>query len=133
MDATTCGNGDYYHNNADDQRVLQLCASGKNRTLFEYTDVNAVFCKYLCPAPPGSCTKEKNLRNWDNATQWPGSVMPKEGDNITIPCEWTVRLNMSPAKIGYFQISGDLVVPDTKNVTIQADNIWIKGGSLKAG
>ena len=86
LNAATCGNGDYFHDNADDKRVLQLCASGKNRTLFEYTDVNAIPCRYLCPAPPGSCTKEKTLRNWNNATQWPSGVMPKDGDNITIPC-----------------------------------------------
>lgn len=42
-------------------------------------------------------------------------------------------LDMSPAKIGYFEISGDIIVPDTQDVTIQADKIWIKGGSLKAG
>ena len=59
--------------------------------------------------------------------------MPKDGDNITIPCEWTINLNMSPARIGYFEISGDIIIPDTQDVTIQADNIWIKGGSLKAG
>jgi len=57
LDSATCGNGDYYHNNADDQRVLELCASGRNRSQFEYIDVNAIYCKYLCPAPPGSCTK----------------------------------------------------------------------------
>lgn len=57
LDTSSCGNGDYYHDNSDEKRVLNLCASGKNRTLFEYTDVNAIYCRYLCPAPPGSCTK----------------------------------------------------------------------------
>lgn len=71
LDAASCGNGDYYHNNADDKRVLELCASGKNRSLFEYMDINSIYCRYLCPAPPGSCTKEKTLRYWNNATQWP--------------------------------------------------------------
>lgn len=57
LDSATCGNGDYYHNNADGVRVLHLCASGKNRSLFEYVNVNAIYCRNLCPAPPGSCTK----------------------------------------------------------------------------
>lgn len=34
LNMTNCGNGDYYHDNSDDKRVLNLCASGKNRTLF---------------------------------------------------------------------------------------------------
>lgn len=55
--ASTCGNGDYYHDNSDGVRVLQMCASGKNRSFYEYIDVNAIYCRYLCPAPPGSCTK----------------------------------------------------------------------------
>lgn len=133
LNSDTCGNGDYYHNNADDQRVLELCASGKNRSTFEYVDVNAVYCRFLCPAPPGRCTKEKTLRYWNNATQWPNGVMPSDGDNITIPCEWTVMMDISPARIYYFEISGDIIIPDTQDITISADNIWIKGGSLKAG
>jgi len=86
LDPDTCGNGDYYHNNADDVRVLHLCASGKNRSMFEFMDVNAIYCRYLCPAPPGSCTKEKTLRLWSNATQWPNEVMPADGDDVVIPC-----------------------------------------------
>jgi hypothetical protein len=134
LDANTCGNGDYYHNNADDKRVLHLCASGKNRSYFEYMDVNAIYCRYLCPAPPGSCTKEKTLRLWSNATQWANGVMPKDGDNITIPCEWTVIMDMNPAKIGYFEISGNIIIEDKRDLTIIAENIWITGsGSVKAG
>jgi len=133
LDANTCGNGDYYHNNADDVRVLHLCASGKNRSLFEYIDVNAIYCRYLCPAPPGTCTKEKTLRLWSNVTQWPNGALPVDGNNVTIPCEWTVIMDMNPARIAYFEINGDVIIQDTQDITIVAENIWIKGGSLKAG
>ena len=133
LDSATCGNGDYYHDNSDDKRVLHMCASGKNRTLFEYMSVNAIYCRYLCPAPPGSCTKEKTLRIWTNATQWPNGVMPSDGDNVTIPCEWTVLMDTNPARIGYFEISGDVIISDALDINITAENIWIKGGSLKAG
>lgn len=96
-------------------------------------DVNAIYCRYLCPAPPGSCTKETTLRNWSNVTQWPNGVLPADGDNVTIPCEWTVMMDINPARIAYFEINGDVVVQDIQNITIIAQNIWIKGGSLKAG
>lgn len=42
---------------------------------------------------------------------------------------------MNPQRIGYFEISGDVIIPNTTNIdiTIEAENIWIKGGSFKAG
>ena len=60
--------------------------------------------------------------------------MPKDGDNITIPCEWTVIMDMNPAKIGYFEINGNIIIEDKRDLTIIAENIWITGsGSVKAG
>lgn len=46
--------------------------------------------------------------------------MPVDGDNITIPCEWTVMMDMNPARIAYFEINGDVIIPDTLDVTIVA-------------
>lgn len=34
LNRNTCENGDYYHNNADNVRVLHLCASGKKTTKY---------------------------------------------------------------------------------------------------
>jgi hypothetical protein len=50
----TCKNGDYLHDNNNDTslRMITVCQSGKNRTKFEYTEVNAVFCLNNCPPPP---------------------------------------------------------------------------------
>jgi hypothetical protein len=60
--------------------------------------------------------------------------MPKEGDNITIPCEWTVMMDMNPVRIGYFEINGNIIIEDNRDFTIVAENIWITGsGSVKAG
>ena len=42
-------------------------------------------------------------------------------------------MDISPARIGYFEINGDIIVSNILDITIVADNIWIKGGSLKAG
>ena len=110
LNPNTCGNGDYYHNNAKDKRVMHLCASGKNRSLFEHMNVDGIYCRYVCPAPPGSCEKESSLRVWNNATQWPNEVMPVDGQNITIPCEWTIKIDSNPARIGFFNISGDIII-----------------------
>jgi len=42
-------------------------------------------------------------------------------------------MDMSPNKIGYFEINGDIIIPDSQDILIEAENIWIKTGSLKAG
>lgn len=42
-------------------------------------------------------------------------------------------MDMNPANITYFEINGDVIIPDTQDIKIVAQNIWIKGGSLKAG
>lgn len=55
LDPATCDNGDYFHDNSEGpQRMMQICQSGKNRTRWEYTDVNGIICRFLCPAPPGT-------------------------------------------------------------------------------
>jgi len=37
LNASTCGNGQYFHDNQQgDQRKLAVCISGKNRTQYEY-------------------------------------------------------------------------------------------------
>ncbi len=64
LELDNCLNGDYYHSN--DDRVLTLCASGKDKTEFQYVDVNAIFCRYVCPTPPGEFVKEGFVRQWSN-------------------------------------------------------------------
>jgi hypothetical protein len=43
-----------------------------------------VKCKYICPSTI-EYVKEKFLRVWSNVTQWPGGVLPANGDDVTIP------------------------------------------------
>lgn len=49
---STCFNGEYRHVNDEGARMLSICQSGKNKTAYEYTEVDAIFCKYVCPVPP---------------------------------------------------------------------------------
>ncbi len=59
--------------------------------------------------------------------------MPADGDDIIIPCEWTIIMDMNPARIAYFEINGDVIIEDARDITIVAENIWVKSGSIKAG
>jgi hypothetical protein len=56
LDPNTCKNGEYYHDN-DVQKMLSVCISGKNRTQYEYVEVNGIKCLYSCPLPAGTFIK----------------------------------------------------------------------------
>jgi hypothetical protein len=42
-------------------------------------------------------------------------------------------MNTVPAEMDYFEVNGDIFIEDTLDLNITANNIWIKGGSIKAG
>ena len=133
LDPATCNNGEYYHDNTAASRMMTICQSGKNRDKWEYTEVNGIMCRYLCPLPPGSFTPEDFIRDWSNATQWPGGVLPKDGDNITVNGNWTVMLDVDPAVLNNLTIDGRLVVNDTRDINITANSIFIRSGNITAG
>jgi hypothetical protein len=59
--------------------------------------------------------------------------MPLQGQNVTIPCEWTIDLDMNPLPIDVLYIEGNLTIPNTQDFLIQANTIWINNGHVKAG
>lgn len=58
---------------------------------------------------------ENRFRLWSNASMWPNSRVPVDGDNVTIKKEWKVILDMNPAKMNYFYVKGTLIIPDEIN------------------
>lgn len=133
LDPATCNNGDYYHDNSDTNRMMTLCQSGKSRSKYEYTEVNGIMCRYLCPLPPGNFIKEDFIREWSNATQWPGGVLPKAGDDVVVNGNWTVMLDVDPAVLNNLTIDGTLVANDTRDVNITANAIFVRSGNITAG
>ena len=130
MDAASCAFGDYTHDNSE--RALTLCATSRGKvSAREYLDVNAIYCRYLCPAPLGEFEKEDFIRFWSDPSNWPGGVLPAEGDNVTIPGPWTILMDMQPAEMEFWQIDGRVIIPTSNtNVHIKARGIWIRAGEL---
>lgn len=112
---------------------MQMCASGLDRTYFETTKVTAIYCRYLCPVPPGEFIKEEFVRYWSNASQWPEQRMPLAGENVTVNGNWTIIMDVDPAPCQFLQIDGDVIVEDKANRNITCESIWIRAGSLIAG
>jgi hypothetical protein len=86
----------------------------------------------LCPQPAGEFTKEPFIRQWNNASQWPGGKLPEAGENVTVNGNWTIIMDMDPAPIKYLTIDGDVFVGD-RNTVISAEAIFIRAGSFNAG
>lgn len=132
LDVNTCQNGDYNHDN-DVQKMLAVCISGKNRTQYEYVEVNGIKCLYFCPLPAGTFIKENFTRMWSNATQWPNGVVPQAGDNVTVNGNWTVILDVDPNPLNNLTIDGTLIADDSRDVTIISNFIHIRAGNFTAG
>jgi hypothetical protein len=39
--------------------------------------------------------------------------MPVPGQNITIPGEWTIIMDINPVRIGFFLVDGDVFIDPT--------------------
>lgn len=130
LNAATCTVGDYYIDTAN--QYIYVCISGKQFTPTTYVDLNGIKCRLLCPDPTTNFTKENFIRKWSNATQWPGGVMPKAGDNVTVNGNWTIIMDVDPAPMNLLQIDGQVIVQD-RDTSITANYIWILTGSLMAG
>ena len=68
-----------------DNRTFTICATSRGLIRkYEYLDIVGVKCKYICPSTI-EYNKENFLRVWSNTTQWPGGVLPADGDDVNIP------------------------------------------------
>ena len=113
--------------------MMSICQSGKNRSVYEYTEVNGVICRYICPAPAGTFVKESFIRKWSNTSQWPNNVLPKAGDRVEVHGNWTVLLDVDPPALDQLIIDGTLFMEDNRDVNITANWIHIRAGNLSAG
>lgn len=76
--------------------------------------------------------KEDFMRIWSNKTQWPTGDIPAAGENVIIPGEWNLLVDMDPNPINFFEIQGDVYV-DERDTVIMAKSIWLRSGSFRAG
>lgn len=78
-----------------------VCVSGRNKKIHEWIDVNGIRCRYNCPQDVGDGTREDTIRLWSDTTNWPNNTLPQEGENVTIPYEWKMVVNIPVPKLNY--------------------------------
>ena len=89
-------------------------------------------CKDYCPTTPDANPRETFTRLWSNVTQWPNGVLPIAGNNVTIPYEWNLVLDVSPPALAYVTING-LLTFKKMDLTFQAKTIWVNQGGIYIG
>lgn len=95
-----------------------------------------VFCVSLsqvcpvegCPAPPPPpiIEREPFVRDWSNATQWPGGVVPAAGDDVLVERAWQLRLDMEPEVIRHLVVEGELFFDERRaSTTLQVRSVGL--------
>ncbi|KAL4484526.1 hypothetical protein ABPG74_019703 [Tetrahymena malaccensis] len=136
-----CNHGDWFNDIAG--QALWLCLNAKNRPkatnlqYLERIDLNALSCLANCPLPPGQCKKDGVTRRISNLSTWqgvsidgnPGSIINTSGNStLWIPCPWEVIVDQDLTQFTQIVVEGNLRVDPTKNINVQANGIWLKGG-----
>ena len=139
-DPSTAMTGDYF---IDENNTLSYIIKGG---IFPLNEQSNVFRTYRCfylncippppptlppPIPPG---RPNEVMMWSNVTIWPNNTLPTEGDNVTIPRDMYVIVDvpMLP-RLGMIMIQGGLEMLDNQSRTLEADLIIIEGGRFVAG
>jgi len=77
---------------------------------------------------------ERFTRLWSDAKNWPNSKVPEDGEELEIPCEWNMKLDVDTANLDELVVNGRLYFDDTRALTkLRAKNIWVRKGQILAG
>lgn len=137
---TSANTGDFSISN---ENQLSYIIKGGNFPLNERETTFATFrCFYLDCIPPAPPTlpppipmgRPENVMMWSNTSIWPNRVLPAEGDNVTIPRELYVLVDVPTLpRLGTLRIEGGMEMFDDRDRILEAGLIIIDGGRLVAG
>ena len=122
--------GDYYLNRQSQYFYLGL--NGKtNGTI----DIDPVECLSNCNIIPLFVVKENFTRAWSNVSQWNNSRLPQDNEEVYIPQNWKIVLDVNTSNLSKITIDGDLSFDSSRPIIIRltAGIIWVRLGNLTAG
>ena len=95
--------------------------------------MNGIRCLNFCPEENVLGEREDFSRLWSNASQWPEERLPVEGENVTIPYEWNLVMDIDPPKIEYLKVNGILIFDRARDNKLEAHYIWVSQGIIRIG
>ncbi|HWK42788.1 MAG TPA: G8 domain-containing protein [Croceibacterium sp.] len=83
-------------------------------------------------APLAPRTVAKTMQ-WSDPAAWPEGKVPREGDEVVIPRDMDVTLDVSPPTLRSLTIQGKLSFSDERDIELKTDWIYLPGGELEIG
>lgn len=115
----------------------------------DFDDMDSItFSTYRCfyenciaPTPPPLPTvpppqpegRPDDFRVWSNTSMWPNDRLPEEGEDVLIPGDIYVVVDMELPRLGKLIVNGGLELDDERDHMIEADFIIVDGGRLAIG
>ena len=124
--------GDYNHDPI--KKVVFVGINGKSNGSI---DIDPVSCLHDCNKNQpliNVIPKETFTRLWSNVSMWNNSRLPKDNEEVYIPSNWNVVLDVNSSNLSRIIIDGDLSFdPKKPNLQLTAGIIWVRTGNLIAG
>ena len=112
----------YYFNNDRKDLYMKLSYALFTSSTIEIT---AQKCSGGCPIP---------IKLWSDISTWTNKRLPLKGDQITIPENYRVLMDINPPLLDYLIIDGEVIFDEMLgNSELQANVIWIRKGRLRIG
>lgn len=120
---------DYYHDK--NNKYFFLGINGKSNGTI---DIDPIKCLENCNTVPISYKKETFTRKWSNTSMWNNTRLPQNNEEVYIPPEWNLVIDVSTANLSKIIIDGDVSFDSSKaNLKLIAGIIWVRLGNLTAG
>ena len=79
--------------------------------------------------PRGAVTEMR----WSDPAAWPDGKVPGEGDAVTIARDKAILLDIDPPALRSLTIDGRLSFADTRDIGLETEWIYVRGGELEIG
>ncbi len=83
--------------------------------------------------PPQPEGRPDNFQLWSNTSMWPENRLPAEGEDVMIPEDVYVVVDMELPRLGRLVINGGMELDDERDHMVEADFIIVDGGRLAIG
>jgi len=81
-------------------------------------------------APVGAITRTVR---WSDASAWPSGRLPVAGEEVTIPRDTEIVLDVSPPALRSLTVQGKLTFADERDLELVTDWIYVPGGEVQIG
>ena len=131
-----------WHNKTANNNTLKFVINGKGTQNQNTIKVDTTRCLILrdCFGDAGDDgpLNEDTIYRWSDADFWKVQVyneerVPQDGDDLILKSPWWIKLDQDSPVLGKLEVRGRLEFDSTKDITLKAKSIWLRGGEIRIG